>query len=110
MPTPSAITFFMAPLSSTPLISELVYTRIQVLLNTSCTTSAASISGLAETMVVGRSSATSSAWVGPESATSFTPLGPPSRFSSSAITSVMVYKVSGSMPLATSTRICPSGI
>ena len=34
------------------MISELVYTRIQVLLNTSCTTSAASRSGLAETMVV----------------------------------------------------------
>ena len=30
MPTPSAITFFSAPLSSTPLISALVYTRILI--------------------------------------------------------------------------------
>ena len=105
MPTPRAITFFRAPLSSTPLMSGLVYTRMQVLLNTSCTKRAASSSGQADTMVVGRSSATSSAWVGPLRATSLQFLGPPSLFSSSAITSVMVYKVSGSMPLATSTMI-----
>ena len=110
MPTPSAITFFIAPLSSTPLISVLVYTRIQVLLNTSCTTSAASRSGLAETMVVGRSSATSSAWVGPLSATRRTARGPFSWLSSSARISVMVYKVSGSMPFATSTMIWPERI
>ena len=76
--------------------------------NTSCTNCAASTSGLAETMVVGRSMATSSAWVGPDSATRCTFFGPPSRPSSSARTSVMVYRVSGSMPLATSTMICPS--
>ena len=60
---------------------------------------------LAETMVVGRSTATSSAWVGPESATRRTPLGPPSLPSSSARISVMVIRVSGSTPLATSTMI-----
>ena len=64
----------------------------------------------AETMEVGMSSATSSAWVGPDSATSFTWSCCPSLLNSSRMTSVMVMSVSGSMPLATSTIICPSGM
>ena len=76
-----------------------------LLVNTICTNLAASISLLAETMVVGRSIATSSAWVGPLRATRRTPLGPPSLPSSSARISVMVNRVSFSMPLATSTMI-----
>ena len=76
-----------------------------LLVNTVCTNLAASISLLAETMVVGRSIATSSAWVGPLRATRRTPLEPPSLPSSSAKISVMVNRVSFSMPLATSTMI-----
>ena len=41
-------------------------------MNTSCTVSATCMSVQADTMEVGISSATSSAWVGPDSATSFT--------------------------------------
>ena len=48
------------------------------------------------------------AWVGPDRATRRTPFGPPSLPSSSARISVMVYRVSGSMPFATSTMIWPS--
>ena len=108
MPTPSAMTFFIAPLSSTPLMSSFVYTRMTLLEKTSCTNLAASMSELADTMVVGRSTATSSAWVGPDSATRRMPFGPPSLPSSSAKISVMVYRVSGSMPFATSTMIWSS--
>ena len=82
---------------------------MQVFMNTSCTRRATSRSGQAETMVVGRSMATSSAWVGPERATSGTS-GAPCRRSSSRITWVIVNSVSGSMPFATSTRIWPSRI
>ena len=62
---------------------------------------AACASGLAETMVVGRSSDTSSAWVGPERATRRGAL--PALAISSPMTSVRVMSVSASMPLATST-------
>ena len=56
--------------------------------------------------------ATSSAWVGPDRATIFTSCGP-SQFSFSSslrITSDIVINVSGSIPFATSTITCPSGI
>ena len=45
---------------------------MQLFMNTSWTASATSMSVQADTMEVGMSRATSSAWVGPERATSFT--------------------------------------
>ena len=74
------------------------------------TYSAVFISVQDATIVVGRSSETSSAWVGPDSATSLTDGCFPSLPSSSPITCVRVNSVSGSIPFATSTITCPSGI
>ena len=61
------------------------------------------MSSLAETTVVGRSRATSSAWVGPDSATARIPGISCFRIS------VMVMSVSGSMPFAASATSCPAG-
>ena len=99
--------FFKAPQSSTPLISIFVYTRIDLPVHIFCTSSATADSSQADTIVVGRSTATSSAWVGPDRAATDT-LTLAVRLNSSLITSDMVINVRDSRPLEAHEMIWPS--
>ena len=65
----SAMTFFSAPPSSAPMMSELVYTRKVSDMKASWTNSAMALSSQAARHPVGMETATSSAWQGPERAT-----------------------------------------